>query len=608
MTPEIALTLAIIAVAIVLFATEKLRVDVIALIVLLTVALTGLISLEEAFAGFANPAVITVWAVYIVSGALFRTGVADILGKGILRLAGTSESRLIAVIMLTCGIMSGFMNNVGATAMLLPAVVGISRRTKVPASRLLIPLSFSSLLGGKLTLIGTPANILGTGILADRGLPTFGFFDFSPIGAIFLTTGVVYMLLVGRHLLPSRQAPTDLTESYRVRDYLTEARVLPASPLVGKTVIESRLGQDYDLTIVSRLGSPPRASDMPQGQIPGIKRRRLMMRRSDHIQAGDVLIVRGNLETTLKIKEAQGLEIVLDAELGDAELTTENVAIAEVLISTRSELVGKTLEELEFRKKYGLTVLALWRHGEPIYRKLANEPLQFADVLLVQGPRDRIHLLRADPNFLLLEPVELETRRTRKAPIAVAIMALILTLVILVGFHISLAMVIGAVLMVLTGCLTMDEAYQSIDWRTVFLVAGMLPLGTAMETTGAARFLADLLLGAVGGLGPLAVLAGIYILVALITQPMSNAAAVVLIVPIAIDTALSLGANPQPFVLATILGAATSFLTPVGHKANVLVFGPGGYRFFDFTRVGAPLTLVLLVVTLVFLPILWPLF
>ncbi len=605
MTPQIALTLSIIVVAILLFATEKLRVDVIALMVLLAVALTGLVGPEEVFAGFANPAVITVWAVYIVSGGLFKTGVADLLGQGILRLAGTSEPRLIAVIMLACGIMSAFMNNVGATAMLLPAVIGISRRTKVPVSRLLIPLSFSSLLGGEVTLIGTPANILGSGILADRGLPSFAFFEFAPIGALFLGTGVVYMVLVGRYLLPSREAPADLSGNYRLRDYLTEVRVLPDSPLVGKTVVESRFGQDYDLTIAGRVGDPLRAHEARQRGTPGTKRR-LTMRRSDHIEQGDVLIVRGNLQTILKIKEAQALEIVPDVELDDAELTTEDAIVAEVLVSTRSELAGQSLKELNFRDKYNLTVLALWRHGESVYRKLADEPLQFGDVLLVQGRRDRIHLLRTDPNFLLLEPVELEMRRTDKAPIAVGVMALVLGLVLLADFHISTAMVIGAVLMVLTGCLNMDEAYQSIDWRTVFLVAGMLPLGAAMETTGAARLLADLMLGTVGDLGPIAVLAGIYILVALITQPMSNAAAVVLITPIAIDTALGMGADPKPFVLATVLGAATSFLTPVGHKANVLVFGPGGYRFFDYTRVGGPLTLALFVVTMIFLPILFP--
>jgi di/tricarboxylate transporter len=594
MTPQIALTLAIIGVAIVLFATEKLRVDVIALIVLLAVALSGLVSLEEAFAGFANPAVITVWAVYIVSGGLFKTGVADILGQGILRLAGTSEVRLIAVIMLACGVMSGFMNNVGATAMLLPAVIGISRRAKVPVSRLLIPLSFSSLLGGELTLIGTPANILGTGILAERGLPTFAFFDFAPIGAIFFGTGIMYMVFVGRRLLPVRQAPDERQAANQLRGYVSEVRVAPDSPLVGQNLFESRLGADYELTVLAieregkvQMALPPDA----------------------RIQTGDLLIVEGAAEQLMHAQDT--LHLVIDVEktteLGQ-QLDKDKAHLLEATLAPNSGMAGCTLSEMGFRSRYGFSVLAIWRYGEMITQRLRDVPLQFGDALLLQGPRHRLPGLREGNDFLVLEPVTLELRQRRKAPIAVTIMALVLALVLLAGFHISTAMVIGSLLMVLTGCLTMDEAYQKIDWRTVFLVAGMLPLGTAMETSGAARFLADLLLGAVGGLGPLAVLAGIYVLVALITQPMSNAAAVVLITPIAIDIALGIGASPKPFVLATVLGAATSFLTPVGHKANVLVFGPGGYRFFDYTRVGAPLTLILLVVTMAALPILWPLF
>jgi di/tricarboxylate transporter len=301
------------------------------------------------------------------------------------------------------------------------------------------------------------------------------------------------------------------------------------------------------------------------------------------------------------------IDVEKTTEVGQ-QLDKDKAHLLEATLAPNSGMASRTLSEIGFRSRYGFGVLAIWRHGEMITQRLRDMRLQFGDALLLQGPRHRLPALQEGNDFLVLEPVRLELRRRRKAPIAVAIMALVLALVLLAGFHISTAMVIGSLLMVLAGCLTMDEAYQNIDWRTVFLVAGMLPLGTAMETSGAARFLADLLLGAVGGLGPLAVLAGIYVLVALITQPMSNAAAVVLITPIAIDTALGIGASPKPFVLATVLGAATSFLTPVGHKANVLVFGPGGYRFFDYTRVGAPLTLVLLVVTLVVLPILWPLF
>jgi len=592
-TPQIVLTLAIIGFAIVLFATERLRVDVIALLVLLTLALTGLVSTGEAFAGFANPAVITVWAVYMVSGGLFRTGVADIIGQGILRLAGTNEPRLIAVIMLTCGIMSAFINNVGATAMLLPAVVGISRQAKIPLSRLLIPLSFVSLLGGTMTLIGTPANILGTGILADRGLPSFSFFSFTPIGAIFLGTGIVYMVLIGRHLLPVREPVKDLQRAYQMRDYVSEVRVLPESPLAGKTLVESRLGADYDLTILAIVR---------HGEVQAA------VRRDTHIRPDDHLIVEGGAEDLMKAREKLGLVIETEHATELEQLDPDQVHVVEAILAPHSGMVGRTLRQVRFRDRYAFTVLAIRRRGQVITQRLRDIPLRFGDTLLLQGSLDRLEALQKGNHFLVLEPIKLELRRQHKAPIAVGAMVLVLALVTVANVHVSTAMVIGAVLMVLTGCLTMDEAYQSVDWRTVFLVAGMLPLGTAMESTGAARFLADLLLGAVGSSGPLAALAGIYILVALITQPMSNAAAVVLVVPIAIDTALGMGANPQPFVLATILGAATSFLTPVGHKANVLVFGPGGYRFFDFARVGAPLTLTLLAVTLIFVPILFPLF
>lgn len=595
MTPEIALTLSIIVVAIILFATEKLRVDVIALIVLLSVGLTGLVSPEEIFSGFANPAVITVWAVFMVSGGLFKTGVADILGRGILRLSGTSEVRLIAVIMLTCGIMSGFMNNVGATAVLLPVVVGISRRTKVPVSKLLIPLAFSSLLGGELTVIGTPANILGTGILAARGLPTFEFFDFLPIGALFLGTGVAYMLVIGRHLLPARQGPDDARTITQLRGYVSEVAVGPDSRLIGQTLIESRLGAEYELTVLAI----ERDGHLRTALHPDTTR----------IQSGDLLVVEGAAENLVRVRDA--LRLVIDVEKTaelEQELEADKVDLIEATLAPASRMVDQTLGEIGFRTRYGFSVLAVWRQGEAITQRLRDLQLKFGDALLLQGPRHRLQALQEGDDFLVLEPVAIELRRLSKAPIAVAIMALVLGLVLVGGFHIAMAMVIAAVLMVLTGCLTMDEAYQNVDWRTVFLVAGMLPLGIAMEQSGAAQFLADLILGAVGDLGPRAVLAGIYIMVALITQPMSNAAAVVLVAPIAIDTALGMGADPKPFVLATVLGAATSFLTPVGHKANVLVFGPGGYKFFDYTRVGVLLTLILLVVAVTFVPILYPLF
>ena len=593
MTTQIAITLSIIVGALVLFGTEKLRVDVVAMLVLLAVALTGLIPPAEAFSGFSNSAVITVWAVYIVSGGLFKTGVADILGKFILRLSGDSVMRLIAVIMLACGIISAFMNNVGATAMLLPAVVSISRQTKVPVSKLLIPLSFSSLLGGSLTLIGTPANILATSIVAENGLPTFGFFDFTIIGSVVFIVGILYMVFIGRKLLPIRQAPGEEEATKDLRKYISEVRVMPDSRLAGQSLFDTRLGADYDMTVIAII-----RDDLEI----------ISLDRDTCIEPEDILLLEGNVENLIRAKDDLGFALETEPHIQVDELDDEVAHVVEATLAPRSAMVGRSLRSINFRDRYGFNVLAIYRQGEVITQRLQSVELQFGDALLLQGARHRLARLNAKNDFLVLEPVNISSRRRRKMPIAIALMLLVIGLVLFGDFYISTAMVIGAVAMVLTGCLTMDEAYQSIDWRTVFLVAGMLPLGMAMESTGTARYLADILLNVVGGLGPMAVLGGIYLMAALITQPMSNAAAIVLVVPIALDTAMGLGANHLTFTLAVVIGAATSFLTPVGHKANVLVFGPGGYKFFDYTRVGVLLTVFLFIATMIALPILFPLF
>jgi len=592
MTPEIILTLTIIVVAVILFATEKLRVDIIALLVLLTLALTGLVDAREAFAGFANPAVITVWAVYIVSGGLFRTGVADMLGERIARLGGSSEPRLIAIIMLTCGLISAFMNNIGATAVLLPAVVGISHKTEIPLSKLLIPLAFSSLMGGNMTMIGTPPNILATSILSERELESFQFFDFTPMGAIVFGLGILYMVLFGRHLLPVRKSAEERQVS-RLRDYVTEVRVLPTSPLIGQTLAESELGKTLDLSVIGIIHE----GELVNG-----------VNRNTQIEDGDLLFVEGDAKTLMRARDELGIAIEPEFKFDVGQLDTDQTHVVEATLSPRSRMVGRTLREIRFRDQYGFTALALWHQGEVVTDRLRDVKLKFGDALLLKGPRRQLSALQNDDQFLVLEPVRVEERRRNKALISVGILALVLSLTTFAGLHISISMVIGSVLMVLTSCLTMDEAYQSIEWRSVFLIGGMLPLGTAMETTGTAQFLADQLIQLVGVWGPFAILAGIYILAGLITEPMSNAAATVLMVPIAIDIALELGASPQAFALATVIGASTSFLTPVGHQVNVLVFGPGGYRFADYTRVGWILNIVILIATLIFLPIFWPLF
>jgi len=593
MTIDIALTLLIILAAMILFATERLRVDVVAMLVLITVGLLGLIPPEDLFAGFSNSAVITVWAVYMVSGGLFKTGVADTMGRAILKVAGDGEVRLIATIMLTVGLISAFMNNVGAVAMLLPAVVGISRQTKVPVSKLLIPLAFASLLGGKMTLIGTPANILATEIVAQYGLETFGFFEFTPMGIVVLATGIIYMVLIGRRLLPVRQGARGKEDIERLRGYVTEVRVSADSPLNGKTLFESRLGEKYDFTVL--------AMQRENGDLPPLHRDTL-------IRSGDLLALEGPANSILEASRTLGLVTAVDQDLAMDMLEPHDVELVEVALAPNSRLIGHSLREAQFRERYGFTALAISRQGEMITQRVGNMILRVGDMLLLQGSHFRVDELQEGSDFLVMVPVKHEQYRLNKAPIAVGALLLAIGLTIFAGMDIALAMVIAAMIMVLSGVLTIDEAYESVDWRTVFLVAGMLPLGMAMAQTGTARYLADIMLELFGPFGPRATLAGIYLLAAFMTQPMSNAAAIVLVVPIALDTALGLGANYKTFTMAVVIGAATSFLSPVGHKANVLVFGPGGYKFTDYARVGALLTVILLIVSMIFLPVFWPLF
>jgi di/tricarboxylate transporter len=591
MTTENILVLAILGVSVILFVSERLRVDLVAMLVLITLSLTGLVTPEEAFEGFSSPAVVTVWSVYIVSGALFRTGVADVLARFMLRIAGTSYVRILLTIMLTVGLMSSFMNNIGAVAVLLPAVVSVARRINVAPSKLLIPMAFTSLLGGKMTLIGTPPNILASSIMESYGgLEPFGFFDFTPMGVIVLTTGILYFVFAGRHLLPDRTPGGDLSQVYRIREYLSEVRVRDNSSLHGKTLTETQLGKEYDLTVlqIRRVDRPP------INPTPDLR-----------LRSGDILLLEGTSDEILRASEALGMEGLADWKFED--FSEDSQTLVEITLSPQSSIKGQTLKQADFRARFGLNVLAIQRRGKSLVTQLADVPLDYGDALLIRGPQEKIELLRRDPEFLVLDTPPLESRRLEKAPLAVLILVGVLVAVSTRLLPVSTAMLIGAMLMVLTLVINMDEAYKSIEWKSVFLIAGMLPMGIAMQNTGTALFIAEKIIDIVGDFGPLWVMMGIFLMTALTTEVMSNAAATVLVVPIAIDAARSLGVNPQTFVMAVVIAAATSFLMPIGHQANVLVFGPGGYRFFDYTRVGVWLNIIIFIVVAIFLPIVWPL-
>jgi len=597
LTTDNFLVLGILAVAILLFISERLRVDVVAMTVLVALMLTGLVTVEEAFSGFASPAVIVVWAVFIVSGGLTRSGVADLIARQVVRLAGRSQLRLTVLIMVTVGIMSAFMNNIGAVAILLPAVMSVARETDIPPSKLLIPLAWASLLGGNVTMIGTPPNILASSILESYGgIEPFAFFDFAPMGIVLLAAGILYMLLVGSRLLPERTPGGGLVDSYPVQEYLTEARVADDSPLVGKTVQEADLERRHGLNVIHvhlccQEGETVSAT-------------------TEHrLQPGDELHLEATANAILDAAQTLGLTPVPDRPIQPWEPEPERSAfeLAEVVLAPSSSLRCKTLQEIDFRSRFGLAVLAIRHQGVTLFERLGDVSIDLGDSLLLQGSVDKINLLRHERDFLLLDMPPLETRRTKKAPVAVAILLGVLAVVAVGWLHVSAAMFIGALLMVLSGTLTMDEAYRSIDWKSVFLIAGMLPLGLAMQSTGTAQLLADRIVALVGDWGPLAVMMGIYSVTGLLTEVISNAAAAVLAVPIAIDAALSLGANPHAFVMATVIAASTSFLMPIGHQVNVLVFGPGGYRFADYTKVGVWLNLILFILTALILPLIWPL-
>ncbi len=778
MNIDIALTFAVLLLAVILLISEKVRVDLLALLILASLAVTGLVTPAEALSGFSNPAVVTVWAVFILSGGLSRTGVANMMGRQVLRLAGSGEARLLVVIMLTAGLMSAFMNNVGVAALMLPVVIHIARRTGISPSKLLMPLAFGALLGGLTTLIGTPPNILASDVLREYGQEPFQFFDFMPVGVILMLSGILFMLVVGRKILPDRDVSKDFMgnstyrEAFELQDRMiiiclpsdsilagktlaesrigsatglnvigiirngttnlspqpqtllqagdrllvagkldllnelrdiqlplvadeqisveslvseeigiVEVRLADRSSLVGKTLLQSDFRNRFGVNVLAirRKATPIRSnlqsiplekSDTLLVQASGVKLKQLqnspellvssvestevyrlheflfavtvpedslligktlvesrlgdayglsvlgilrngepilMPNPEERLFAGDTLLVEGEQESLAMIRGLQKLEIDREKIPQLRDLESEQVGLVESVLSPRTNLVGSTLRDIHFREKFGLSVLAIWREGRVYRSYLRDMSLKFGDVLLLHGRWERLRILASEPDFILLAEEIQEEPRLKKAPIAALIMVFVVLSVILGWLPIAIAAILGGAVLVLTGCLTMEEAYRYIDWRSVFLIAGMIPLGIAMENSGAANFLAQGVVNIVGQSGATAIMAGLFLLTALASQVMPNPVVTVLMAPIAINTAVSLNLSPQALMMVVAISASASFLSPVGHPANVLIMGPGGYRFKDYMRVGIPLTVVLLILTLIVLPVFWPL-
>jgi di/tricarboxylate transporter len=784
LTLEIGLVLAILLAALALFISDKLRMDVVALLVLASLVVTELVTPQEAVAGFSNAAVIAVWAMFILSSGLTRTGIADVIGSSVLRLAGRHEARMIVVIMLTAGVLSAFMNNIGVAALMLPVVVDIARRTRLPASRLLMPLAYGCLLGGLTTLIGTPPNLLISGALEDAGLEPFLLFDFTPIGGSVLAVGTLFIALIGRLLLPRRK-PEEETQRRSQRNLRTmyglQARafemVVPQdSILVGKTLAQSRIGVAAGLIVIAlkrhgrdqlmpsrqtvlaggdrllvqgrldrfhefqrwsdlviereapvlqalmaeqvrlvevtvgddsklvgellrhsefrdnyranvlaiRRGDlvrrvnlanvPLRAADVlllqatpdtveelersaefsscreigeeevsedyrlqerifvvrvpRESQLAGdtLVRSRLgdafdfrllalfrdgeltIMPDSDQaLRGGDLLLLQGREEDLDVLRGLQELDVRPGAQPNLNVFESDRLSLLETTLDPRSSLVGRPAGDINFRTKYGLELVAVWRRGEAIRTNLDSLVLQLGDALLLLGPRQQLALIERDPDFLVLTPVTQRHVDTAKAPLAAGIMFGVIFSVLIGWLPIYIAAVIGATLMVVTNCLSMEDAYRAIEWRAIFLIAGMLPLGTAMEQTGAAQYLGEGTVELLGPLGPWWVIAGLYLITATGTMVIPTVALVVLMAPIVLSASVQLGIDPRSAMMAVAMAGAAGFMSPMSHPANILVMGPGGYKFADYLKLGLPLTLVVFVTVMVLLPILWPL-
>jgi di/tricarboxylate transporter len=598
MTPQIALTLTILAAAIALFVSERWPADIVSLLVLLILVLTGLLTPEEALASFANPVVITIGGIFVISAALFQTGVATKLGRVIVRLAGDSEPRLIAVLMIGAALLSGVVNNVAVTAMLTPAVIGISLSIGLAPSRLLLPLSYASVVGGTLTLIGTPPNLIVSHALAEGGYTPFGFLDITPIGVLSVLAAIIFMVTIGRRLLPDRpiedklhraRLPSQLIDLYRLPERVFTLDVPQASPIVGQTLVESGLGREHGLIVLGII----RQSHY-----------QMAPSTTEQICANDRLLAQGGPRRIRQAAADKGL-IWGEATVDETELLAGDIGVAEVTLTPRSSLAGKTLRDLDFRERFGLTVLALWRGGEPVERHLGDEPLRQGDAFLVQGPWRKIRLLRDQPGFLVISEAEDIPRRTRRAPWATAIMVGMVVTIVTELLSVPVAMMGAALLSVLTGCLRVEEARDAVEWRVVFLIVGMLALGEAMQKTGAAQWVALTVLAPVANLGLLAVMAALLLITAVLTLAISNYATAALIAPIALSLAVNHDFDPRPLLLAVAVGTSTALVTPFAHPSTLLIMGPGGYKFRDYVRVGLPLSVVIFATTLAGLALLW---
>lgn len=595
---QISLTLLFLGIAAVLLLRNILRADIVALMLMLALGLSGILTPQEAFSGFSRQAVIIMLSAFILAEGLRRSGVTERMGLFIIKLFGAGERRLIFGVMAAAASLSLFMNNIAAASLLFPSLSGVARRSRVSPSKLLMPLAFGTILGGMATLL-TTTNIVVSGLLRDAKLPGFSLTDFAPVGLPLALTGILFMVLWGRKLLPE-QSPAqrheeseesdELLNTYQLSERLVRAQVYKSGRLDGMTLEKSGLREKYHLNVIAVQR----------------KRTTLPIEAKTVLKGGDILLIMARPEDSVPESLAGMLNVLPSGEWQQDYLSTPDMKLIETAIAPRSHLASQTLSEIRFEQKFNAKALAVWRRGHSIRTRLADLPLEFGDGLLLQGTENSLTLLRTEPGLILLAESAPSTRMTLRGWLTTFIMFAALALAVIFPALIAEIMLSGAVMMVLIRTMNMDQAYRAIDWRSLFLVAGMLPVGVALNKTGASAMFANAILSSLGGAGHLVLLTGFVLLTIALTQIINGAAAVTVIAPIAIATAQQVGMEPRSVAMAVALASSMAFISPLGHSVNVMVMGAGGYSFKDYARVGIPLTILLVIILLIVLPILMP--
>jgi len=596
MSVDIIIVLFIILLAFVLFVSEALPIDVVALTVLSMLLITGQLTPGEGISGFSNPAVITIAILFVLSHALQKTGVLEYLVIKINQLVSRSLVIGLTVYLVCIALASALVNNTAIVAIFMPVTIRMAEKYHISPSKVLMPLSYSAILGGTLTLIGTSTNLLVNSIFINSGPYTpLGMFEFSRYGIFLLAVGLTYVVVVAYRILPSRTVTSSLTKSYHMGGYLTELKIGDDSPLLGGTTLDRQISQNYDVTIL------------------GIQRDKKLLStnlRETPLEKGDILLVRGSVENFFRMKEVEQVYMLTDEKLNQEELTKEENLLVECLLTNQSELMGQSLKEANFRLRFGSFVLAIRREGDILRKKIAHVILRAFDTLLVYGPREKIREMRDSGEFIVLTELERSLRKHRFWWLSILVIIGAVLLAALSLVPILKGVIIGLAILLVARVITPLEAYNSINWQIIVLIGCLIPLGIAIQSSGTAIMIGNTMVNLLQFVPEhqqaTFLLAMIYLVAMILTEVSSNAATAIIMTPIALAASANLGLDPRPFIFAICYAASASFITPIGYQTNLMVYGPGGYKFSDYIRVGLPLSITLWVMAVILIPMLWP--